>query len=117
MYSNRLELASFLCGLYSRLGPAFSMLSLREPDLALDDAKLDSRVAEPESEFFWWSRSQISNNTGSRSRIFCPIPTPDVQLDRFLHHTLKLGITVKMVEFLFKRLLKQRFLALHHDFH
>jgi len=39
-----------------------------------------SRVAEPESEVFGWSRSRIPNNTGSRSRIFlsdsdsgCPI--------------------------------------------
>jgi len=46
---------------------------------------------------------------------FCP--TPDVQLDHFLHHTLKLGITVEMVEFLLKVLLKQRFLALHCRFH
>jgi len=53
--------------------------------------------------FFGWSR--ISNNTGSRSRIFCP--TPDVQLDHFLDHTPKLGIPVEMVQFLSKLLLKQ----------
>jgi len=46
---------------------------------------------------------------------FCP--TPDVQLDHFLHHTLKLGIPVEMVQFLLKLLLKQGFLAVHHDFH
>jgi len=36
---------------------------------------------------------------------FCP--TPDVQLDHFLHHTPKLGIPVEMVQFLVKLLLKQ----------
>ena len=35
---------------------------------------------------------------------FCP--TPDVHLDHFLHHTLKLGILVEMVKFLLKLLLK-----------
>ena len=58
-------------------------------------------------------RSRIPNNT--RSRIFCP--TPNVQLDHFLHQTPKLGIPVEMVQFLLKLLLKQRFLAVHHDFH
>jgi len=62
-----------------------------------------TRVAE--SEVFGWSR--IPNNTGSGSRIFCPTPTPDVQLDHFLHHTPKLGIPVEMVQFLLKLLLKQ----------
>jgi len=46
---------------------------------------------------------------------FCP--TPDVQSDHFLHHTPKFGILVEMVEFLLKLLLKQTFLAVHHDFH
>ena len=85
---------------------------------------LDTRLHSPtfpkfptrkESEVFGCSR--IPHNTGSRSRIFCPIPTPDVQLDHFLHHTPKLGIPVEMVQFLLKLLLKQRFLAVHHDFH
>ena len=40
---------------------------------------------------------------------FCPTPTPDVQLDHFLHHTLKLGMPVELVQFLLKPLLKQRF--------
>jgi len=31
---------------------------------------------------------------------FCP--TPDVQLEDFLHHTPKLGISVEMVQFLLK---------------
>jgi len=31
---------------------------------------------------------------------FCP--TPDVQLNHFLHHTPKLGIPVEMVQFLLK---------------
>jgi len=44
---------------------------------------------------------------------FCP--NPDVQFDRFLNHTLKLGIPVEMIQFLLKLLLKQRFLAVHHD--
>jgi len=37
--------------------------------------------------------------------------------DHFLHHTPKLGIPVEMVQFILKLLLKQRFLAVHHDFH
>ena len=53
----------------------------------------------------WWvgagigvvrSRSRIPNNTGSRSPIFCPNPTPGVQLNHFLHHTLELGIPVEI---------------------
>ena len=46
---------------------------------------------------------------------FCP--TPDVQLDHFLHNTSKLGISLEMVQFLLKLLLKQMFFAVHHDFH
>ena len=68
-----------------------------------------------ESEIFGWSR--ILNNTGSRSRIFCPTPTPEVELDHISHHTPKLGIPVEMAQFLLKRLLKQRFIAGHHDIH
>ena len=49
------------------------------------------------SEVFGWNRSPIFNNTGSRSRIFCP--TPDVKLDHVLYHTPKLGIPVEMVQF------------------
>jgi len=30
---------------------------------------------------------------------FCPTPVPDVQLDHFLNHTLKLGIPVKWYNF------------------
>jgi len=55
-----------------------------------------------ESEVFEWSRSRIPNNT--RSRSFRPTPTPDVQLDYFLHHTPTLGIPVEMVQFLLKLL-------------
>jgi len=51
-------------------------------------------ASRKESEVLGWSR--IPNNTGSRSRIF--FPTPDVQLDHFLHHTLKLGIPVETVQ-------------------
>ena len=55
-----------------------------------------------ESEVFGWSR------------IFCPTPT--VQLDHILHHTSKFGIPVEMVQFHMKLLLKQRILAVHHNF-
>ena len=68
-----------------------------------------------ESEVFGWNRSRIRSNTGSRSGIFCP--TPDSQLDHFLHHTPKLGIPVEMVQLLLKLLLNRRCLAVHHDFH
>jgi len=43
--------------------------------------------------------------------------TLDVQMDRFLHHTPKLGIPIETAQFLFKLLLKQRFLAVYHCFH
>jgi len=56
-----------------------------------------------ESEVFGWSR------------IFCP--NPEVQMDHFLLHTPKLGIPVEMVQLLIKLLLKERILALYHDFH
>ena len=46
---------------------------------------------------------------------FCP--TPDAQLDHFLHHIPKLRIPVEMVQFLEKLLLNQRLLAVYHDFH
>jgi len=52
-----------------------------------------------------------------KSRIFCPTPTPDAQMDHFLHYTPKLGIPVEMVQFPLKLLLNQRFLAVYHDFH
>ena len=73
-----------------------------------------TRVAE--SEFFGWSR--IPNNTRSRSRagFFCATPTTEVPLDHFLYHAPKLGIPVEMVQFLMNLLLKQRILAVYHDF-
>ena len=58
---------------------------------------------------------QVRGFGWSRSRIFSP--TPDVQLDKFLYHTSKMGIPVETVKFLMKLLLKQRFLAVHHNFH
>ena len=78
------------------------------------EAALRSR-SRKESEVFGWIRSRIPNNTGSQSRIFlsdsgCPIGS-------FFHHTSKLRIPVERVQFLLKLLLKQRFLAVHHDFH
>jgi len=52
---------------------------------------------------------------------FCPTFLSDSYsgspIESFLHHTPKLGIPVKMVQFLLKILLKQKFLAVHHDFH
>jgi len=39
---------------------------------------------------------------------FCP--TPDVQLDHFLHHAPKLRIPVEVVQFLLKLLLNRDFL-------
>jgi len=51
------------------------------------------RQSRKESEVFGWSR--IPNN--NMSRIFCP--TPEVQLNHFLHHTPTLRIPVEMVHF------------------
>jgi len=61
--------------------------------------------------------SELDTEQHWESEFFVGTPIPNVQLDRFLHHTLKLGIPVEMVQFLLKLLLKQRFLAVHHDFH
>jgi len=43
--------------------------------------------------------------------------TLEVQLDHFLYHTPELGIPAETVQFPMKRLLKQRFLVVHHVFH
>jgi len=48
---------------------------------------------------------------------FCPTPTRVFNWINFSHHNPKLGILVEMVQFLLKFLLKQRCLAMHHDFH
>jgi len=72
-----------------------------------------SRVAE--SEVFRWSRIGFLKTLGVG--FFCHTPAADVQLDHFLHHTLKLGIPVELVQFLVKFLLKQRILAVYHHFH
>jgi len=37
-------------------------------------------------------------------------PTPEMQLDHFLHRTPKLGLPVEIIQFLLKLLLKQGFL-------
>jgi len=58
-------------------------------------------------DVFGWSR--IPDNTGSWGCFFCP--TPDVQLDQFLHYTPKLGIPVEMVQFLLNLMLQPRFLS------
>jgi len=62
-------------------------------------------------------RSRIPNNTDSRSRIFLSDSGSGSRIGSFLHHTPKLGILVEVVQFLLKRLLKYRFLAVHHGFH
>jgi len=56
-----------------------------------------------QSEFFGWSR--IPNNTGSRSWIF--LSDSRCSIGSFFTSLLKLGIPVKMVQFLLKLLLKQ----------
>jgi len=44
---------------------------------------------------------------GAGVGFFCSTPTPEVQLDHFLHHTRKLGIPVEMVHFVLKLVVKQ----------
>jgi len=63
--------------------------------------------------FFGVVGDRFLTTPGVRVRFFCP--TPDVQLDHFLHHIPK--IHVEMVQYLLKLLLKQSFLAVRHDFH
>jgi len=59
------------------------------PNLPSLRAGLRSRK---ESEAFGWSWNRIPKYTRSRSRIFQPTPTPEVQLIQFLHRIPKLGI-------------------------
>jgi len=54
---------------------------------------------------------------GVEAGFFGLTPTLDVQLDNIFQRTSKLGIPVETVQFYLKLLLKQIFLALHHDFH
>jgi len=75
--------------------------------------KVATRVAK--SEVSVWSR--IPNNTRGGSRIFLSDTDSVISIASFLHHTLKLGIPVEMVQFLMKLLLKQRILAMYYDFH
>jgi len=65
---------------------------------------METRVAgsASEPEVFGWSGNRMPNNTGSRSRFF------------FVRLQMS---NVEMVQFLLKRLLKERFLAVHHDSH
>jgi len=74
-----------------------------------------------ESEVFGWNRGRIPNDTRSRSRcrsrIFLSDSDSRSPIGWFLHHTPKLWIPVDMLQFLMKHLLKQRILAVHHDFH
>jgi len=80
-------------------------------------ARLRSRsLGRTESEIFGWSRSRTPNNTRSRCRswIFCP--TPEVQSDHFLHHTLSWEFVLKWYNF-FWNLCWKRFLAVQQDFH
>ena len=44
-------------------------------------------------------------------------PDSGSPIGSLLHHTPKLGIPVEMLQFLMKLLLKQRILAVYHDFH
>ena len=46
--------------------------------------------------------------------LFFPTPTPEVQLNHFIHCA---SVPVEMVRFLLKFLLKLRILAVYHDFH
>jgi len=67
------------------------------------------------SEDFCWSRSR--NTLGIGVGFFCPTSTPEIQLNHFLLHTPKLGITVEMVNVRIKHLLKQRILAVYQNLH
>jgi len=56
--------------------------------------------------------------TTLRVAVGCFCPTADAQLDHFLHHTPKLGITVEMEQFLLKLFLRRPFpLILTTKFH
>jgi len=73
-----------------------------------------------ESEVFGWSR--IANHTRSQSQCRSQIFLSDSRLRKFnritfLHHTPQSEIPVEIVQFLLKFLLKQRILAVCHDFH
>jgi len=83
-----------------------------------------------ESEVFWWSRSRIFfpfHVESDWSRSFFLVEWESdffvwLRLRKsnwiiFLLHTPKSGISVEMVKFLMKRLLKQIILPLYHDFH
>ena len=74
-----------------------------------------------DSEGFGWSRSRIPNNTRSRSRcqslFFLSDSDSGNPIGSLLHHIPKLGIPIEMAQFPFKFLLKQIFVAVHHDFH
>jgi len=63
------------------------------------------------SEVFGWS--QIPKNTKG----WISYPTPEVELNHFLHHTSTLGFPVEIVQFFKKHVLKQRILAVYCDFH
>jgi len=64
------------------------------------------------------SEQKVSLKSGSLKLTSTPqlkiFPTPRLRLHSPAH---KLGIPVEMVQFLFKLLLKNRILALYHDFH
>ena len=114
----------FLCDLpVGRFRRAATWWRKRSPLNGAAERRLLQREAPPPSYRGVFNNSVLWQ-TGLRSRrflggvgvgFFCP--TPDVQLDHFLHHTAKLKIPVEMAQFLLKLLLTQRFLAVHHDFH
>jgi len=68
-----------------------------------------------ESEAFWWSR--IPNDTRGRSQIFCPTPTPEVQLDHFYITLLSWEFLLNRYNFLWNFCWNRGILAMYHDFH
>jgi len=65
------------------------------------------------SKAFWWSR--IPNDTRGQSRIF--LSDSGCSIGSLLQHIPQLRIPAESVQFLMKLLLKQRILAVYHDFH
>jgi len=79
---------------------------------------LRTRVVESETELEVFGRRWIPKGTRIRTRCGCQIFFSDTgsPIGSILHHTFKLEIPVKMVQFLLKLLLKHNS-AVYHDFH
>jgi len=60
---------------------------------------------------------KLGIGVGVEVGFFCPTPTLEVQMGSLLHHTPQLRIPAETVQLLQKLLLKQRILAVCHDFH